>query len=388
MMYSVNQEFFQTRVNRIGKGIGLIICLIVLQFSGFMLAKDVLNPDKPLKGKWDFRLKKVWEIEKLGKKPLAHPQQILITKEGKIVVADRALECIYVLNKKGKKLFTFACKGVGRGKVTGVTRIFGQEELIVIDGKNINYFSPKGKFTRAYSRKSYFFSPRLFVNDSIFIGAPFSKIEIKRGRGKIMLVDLNRKRKKTIGQFHLSPYGIVQQGKKEYGIYDEAFTPTMVIGHHQGRLFYGLNDSYTISVGDMSGNKIFSFGIKRKDRTTTADQMRQRLKKAGIPTLIFADLLHQLPKKITHFNRIEIHSGYIYVFITPLKLYPRERFIDIFSLAGEYLYKAKIVLPEGNQMMATIFSNLVIKNNDILVAYRKDKGKVIIGKYNIKLPRD
>jgi len=388
MKYPIIQALYQVKEKKMQKGIGLIFCLIVCLFSSLIFAQNVTNPDKPLRGEWDFQPSVVWEIEKLGKDPLIHPQQILLTNEGKLAVIDRGFDCIYVLNKRGKKLFTFACKGVGPGKVTGVTRIFSQEDLVVVDSRKINYYSAKGKFTKAYNRKSYFYSPRLFVNNNIFVGVPFSKMEFKKSRGKIMLIDLKRRRKKLIGQFHLSPYGIIPQGTKEYGIYDEAFTPTMIIGHHKGRLYYGLNDSYSIAVGDLSGNKLFTFGIKRKDRPATPEQMRQRLKMTGIPTLALADLLHQLPKKITQFNRLEIHSGYIFVFVTPLNLYPRERSIDIFSLTGKYLYQAKIVLPEGRQMLATIFSNLIIHGKEMFVAYRKGKGKVVIGKFKIKLPEN
>ena len=45
--------------------------ILILLIAFFQAA--VVNPDKPLKGEWDFKLKKVWEIDRAGDDLLGKP---------------------------------------------------------------------------------------------------------------------------------------------------------------------------------------------------------------------------------------------------------------------------------------------------------------------------
>ncbi len=43
-----------------------------------------------------------------------------------------------------------------------------------------------------------------------------------------------------------------------------SITPVMVIGENNGKIFYGMNDSYLIQISDLSGKNTGAFSLESK----------------------------------------------------------------------------------------------------------------------------
>lgn len=74
------------------------LSLFVLLFCGLLLYADIKNRDKPAKGEWDFRMEKIWEIEKAGDEIFGHPFSMTVSDEGMLYVFD---------TKNGTNVFPF-----------------------------------------------------------------------------------------------------------------------------------------------------------------------------------------------------------------------------------------------------------------------------------------
>jgi hypothetical protein len=65
--------------------------LILLLVTAFLRVQAaVVNPDKPLKGEWDLKLTKVWEINKAGDDVFGFPFSLTATDDGTLYVHDPA----------------------------------------------------------------------------------------------------------------------------------------------------------------------------------------------------------------------------------------------------------------------------------------------------------
>ena len=91
--------------NRILIPIVLFLCSIALLFP------QVVNKDKPHHGEWDFRLEKVWEIERAGNEVLGRPQGIMVSDEGILYVSDSGNKIDYIFAQDGHFIGSFAERG-------------------------------------------------------------------------------------------------------------------------------------------------------------------------------------------------------------------------------------------------------------------------------------
>jgi hypothetical protein len=54
-----------------------IVLLILLLFAAFLMTAEVKNPDKPLKGEWDLKPEKVWELTDANGKVFTTPDFVV-----------------------------------------------------------------------------------------------------------------------------------------------------------------------------------------------------------------------------------------------------------------------------------------------------------------------
>ena len=68
--------------------------ILLLSIAFFQAA--VVNRDKPRKGEWDFKLEKVWEIDRAGDDLLGRPFSLTATEDGILYVYDTANDTNYI----------------------------------------------------------------------------------------------------------------------------------------------------------------------------------------------------------------------------------------------------------------------------------------------------
>lgn len=65
-----------------------IVWLLVPLIFVFILSADIENPDKPKKGIWDFKLERIWQIERAGEDVFGRPFSLLVSEEGYVYLYD------------------------------------------------------------------------------------------------------------------------------------------------------------------------------------------------------------------------------------------------------------------------------------------------------------
>jgi hypothetical protein len=368
----------------------LRLIIIVLLTASVLSIADVKvnNPDKPVKGEWDFKLQKVWAVDSAGDAVFAEIRQLGVSDSGRVYLHDRKNKKYYIFSPGGEFLKAFGKKGEGPGEVKWMeqARFFlVGDEMIIADSDNIHYFSADGDFIRSV-RNSYFQrQPRLFISKAEFLSAPPLMVDTRGKDAAIRLYNLESGKEKMVTRFDVFKGGVARSGGMVVAMVVRGLTPMMILGYYDGRLYYGMNDSYRIAVSDLEGKEITTFGIQRKAKTISDDVKRKQFsgRDSRIPKEMLEKIIKTLPDQLTFFDRIEVHNGLIYVHISQLA--PEEtnsREIDIFSREGKYLYRAVVKVDDGDSITA----GPVIKNNHIYLTLEDEEGMISLVKYKVSLP--
>jgi hypothetical protein len=131
----------------------LILLMLVLSIG--LLSEEIMNPDKPLKGDWDLKAEKVWEVTNYGKKAMAVPTVGAVSDDGTICVYDCKYWVNYLLDKDGNYIGKFGKRGEGPGEIKSQMNMFSVNDKFIISSYlRINYFTKKGKYvkTDSYTR--------------------------------------------------------------------------------------------------------------------------------------------------------------------------------------------------------------------------------------------
>ena len=160
------------------------------------------------------------------------------------------------------------------------------------------------------------------------------------------------------------------------------------MGGDSERLCYGLSDSYRITISDLLGKKLGAFSLMRKRGRVDRNYLKKFLGQWGDPPDVVERWAKDMPDRLTHFGRIEIHNGLIYVYKTQFGSKAREnQQIDIFSLRGEYLYRALLKPGRGLTIHSPVNGSILIKGGYLTMAVQDDAGERRIIKYGISLPK-
>ncbi|MCP5049172.1 MAG: hypothetical protein GY940_18530, partial [bacterium] len=163
-------------------------------------------------------------------------------------------------------------------------------------------------------------------------------------------------------------------------------TPMMIIGYHKDRLYFGMNDVYEITVSDMKGRIENTFGIIREKRSISTKVIEDQLvedAKNKAPVELLRRIAKLLPNKLTHFNRIQVHNGLIYVF-TSYYIWNNIQQIDVFSPKGKFLYRGFIQLPEEYKFTSS--QGLTVHKGFLYAALENEEGNIVVGKFKMEMP--
>ncbi len=373
---------------------GILVALIVFSFY---LSSEVKNPDKPLKGDWDFKLKKVWEVRAAGKNVFARVDGIVTANNGALIVFDSKKGINHIFSNEGKYITSFGPRGEGPGEIRDQEHSFFVNDRIVIpDINKIHYFATDGSHIKSVVIKGRRHRPSFFLNENEFVTATVIPQDAPDGIGDISIIDVGSGKRTIIKKFSIFKGGTAGKGAHEIHLVVNALTPMMIFGYDHNssprskRFYYGMSDTYMINVANISGKVLDSFSLDRKKRKISTEAKKVRFKRLyqSEPADVVDKLIKSLPDEATYFNRIEIIDGLIYVFEPYLEYYTRHQQVDIFSQEGKYLFRAFIKPGENLNIIFSHFNNFVIKNGHLYIVLEDEykEGEILIAKYKIVLP--
>jgi hypothetical protein len=293
----------------------------------------------------------------------------------------------YIFDRDGRFVRAFGKKGQGPGEIQDQKSFFlvGQT-LVLVDTAKLHYFSKDGDYLKSESNYYYRRRPVIFLDERRFIAAPLGIFEAFEGKGKIVVFDLESGRETVIHEFLIFSGGTARVGKLVGSLIVEGLTPLMTIGCADGRIYYGMSDSYTIHAADLNGKRLGKFSLERKRRKVSPEEKAQRFEEfPQMSRPARQQIMDTTPDEITFFSRIESHQGLIYVF-EPEVSSRNVQAIDIFSPEGRYLYRSKITVGEELQMMPQQSANPLLTDNHLYVVLADKDLHVKIRKYKISLP--
>lgn len=362
--------------------------ILFLSFVFFQAA--VVNPDKPRKGEWDFKLEKIWEIDRAGDDVLGKPFSLTAAEDGTLYIYDPANDVNYIFDKYGNFIRAFARSGQGPGEV------MGQELIHVVNGKvyipainGIKVFTKNGEFIQTLKQEGRPLDPRIFLNEDEIISAPKTAVFLPDGKGEIIRKNIKTGDEKVISGFSLQDWGMAQAGENVVDIISIGFSPLMILGYTENRIYWGMNTSYMINVTDLNGEKITTFSVKRRSKKVSDNFKKKYFESPNLPAEMIDQIAESFPNEISFFHRIEVHNGLVYVFVPDVDLESKRakiKQIDIFSPEGEYLYRAHILFEENRHHLFSPLNNLIIQNGHLYAVLMDDEYNALVAKYKIALP--
>ena len=364
----------------------LIVCSCVEGFS-----KEVKNIDNPLKGNWDFKMQHQWTIKEAGTEPFTIIDDFECSDDGMIYVMDRKRFNVFLFDKKGKFLSAIGKRGEGPGEFTTLRSLYLIDKyLVIVDDRNILYFSPKGKFINSILNNHVNVSPVSFINTDTFISVTiFAGADNNSDKGIVAINDLKLKKQIKLFEFPKWKKGSITVKRIEgnlthtttYSYSVSNLTPGMVLHYQKGKLYFGMNNKYKIKVSGLDAKEIFHFTIERERKKASSKYKDRIVKGFNFPDDIKKQVRKRLPDYLNYFERIYVdEKGFIYVFATGEDK-ANVRRIDIFSDKGKYIYSSKVQIEEGYSI-----KNIYIKNSSMYINNVSNED-VMISKYNILLPK-
>jgi hypothetical protein len=367
-----------------------ILILMVMLLLWFSLSPEVVNKDKPLKGQWDFKLKKVWEIDQAGDELFGNLNTLLVSADGFIYVRDNKNHRTYIFDTDGKYLKFFAPRGEGPGEVRyNMDSYLLGDTFIIADFDRVHFFKKDGSFIKSVRNMFFRRRPAFFLNENEFIAAPVNIFQRSDRKGTITKVNLVTGKESVISEFQIFTGGDVRYGQNgpRRLIIIVGLTPLMTVGRGSGKLYYGISNTYKIKVTDLEGKPLYSFLVKRKNKKIAADEKKQLFSSVrNLDQEKQKQLIKNFPDEPTYFYHIEEIESLTYVFVPdPLSRFPghqNPKQIDIFSAEGKYLYKADVKFERGLKPRS-----IPIKGNYLYAILEDENGELRIAKYQITFPQ-
>jgi hypothetical protein len=259
---------------------------------------------------------------------------------------------------------------------------------VVADITKISYFTYDGTFIRSVRNDFFKRQPRVFINDDAFITAPIGLLEVPPDNpvGKLSIINLKTDKETLITKFKVYAGGVAADRGNTRVIVMPGLTPIMTIGYHNNRIYYGRNDSYVINVTDLNGKFLNTFSIKnRKKKRMTHEEKLNIFALHDWPSNVKKEVAEGLPNDLTYFNHIKVHNGLIYVYGAYVTSVSSMQ-IDIFSLDGKYLYKARVTPGKGLKIIPAN-DGIIISKGYMYIALEDENGDQKVEKYRISLPK-
>jgi hypothetical protein len=364
---------------------------VILLMLAALLFPGLKNPDKPVKGVWDFKPKKAWEIENAGDEIIGKIGQIEVNQDETVYVFDRT-GVNYIFDKNGIFIRGFAKKGEGPGEIQKQRKLFCIKDMIlIVDNHKIHYFTKQGTYVKSVRNDYYQQSPVIFINKDEFVSAVPTIYYKPDGKGIAAKYHIPSGKETIITEYPLFNGGVTEIRQDTYFLWIALeLAPTMTLGYDDNnrKLYYGISDSYKINIADLNGKISDNFSVERKKKKISPQLKRGRFQPSTIPEFALKKLLNGYPDELTYFTRIGIDNGMIYVYLSDLgPSYQHRQDIDIFSLDGKYQYRSGIKFDENTEIIEANFDRgILIRRDSVYVGLEDEEGNVKIAKFKIILP--
>ena len=363
----------------------LLLFVLSLCLSGLVVAADVKNPDAPLKGDWDLKAKKLWEVSNYGKKVMAMPAVETVLDDETLCVYDYKTRENYLFNRNGKFVASFGKEGEGPGEIRSQRNVFaGEGKFIIVDYLLIHYFSNTGKYLKTVRYTRAWGFPTLFINDDEYLShETLDTFEIH-------WINLAKGSYKSIKEISYYQEGVSFAGEQgRMTIILPCVTPAILCAFDQKnkKLYYGKNDSYTIYAMNQEGIVSDRFSINREKRDFTSKMKKKLNKEIALSPAQWK----RFPSHLTYFNKIQILDEFIFVYVIYFGDYWKEQQIDIFSLDGKYLYRTVFKPGNEEEICSSGYpagKQVIIKDGFLYTSLLDKDGDTKVVKYQVSLPKN
>jgi hypothetical protein len=368
----------------------LILFLLFLLSLMLYPQKIVSNKDKPLKGTWDFHMEKLWEIREVGGEVFANISEMEADDQETLYVVDHKNFKIFIIDKNGKLISSFGRRGEGPGEFKQLESCFLVNDQLVFPDRSANkihYFSKEGKFLKSVVIPNDL-SPRVLIDENQLISVPYINWRDPKGKASAFIYSIKNKNKKTLFEFSTYKKGMVRKtsgsSSTSYSFSYSALTPIMVLGYYHGKLYYGFNNVYKITVKDIKSlEEELTFTLEREKSKVPAGFKDDVLKGIDWPESIKMEIKKGFPDYYTYFEGITCDQNEnIYVSLTftdPDQLNKKK--LDIFSTAGQYIYSAEITVEEDVEIRGS-----TLQGDKLYLPLETEEGDLKLVKYKIRLP--
>jgi hypothetical protein len=351
------------------------------------LHSQIKNDDHPQKGSWNFKLEKIWEVDKAGNDEFGKIAELLVpdNDHGNIYVRDFKHNISYIFDENGQYLGSFAKQGSGEGELAHYLNRFSAEDHIVLGTpEKLNFYSQDGTFVTSFENNIFLRFPLLFLNKEEFIYAPpLPKSPVSQK--KLMRYNLDSGEDKLVLDFSQGT-NTTESEKPAPMLMIFGLTPQVRLASDEKKICFGRSDEYTLFVADLKGNMDFSFSLERGKNTVTKEDKKKHFLGVSIPEDRIDAIIEQMPDKMTYFSQIKILDGLIFVYaVSDIERTHNQQTIDVFSEKGKYLYQG--IIKFGDDLKFGSPSNLVFNKNFVYVILESQKGHQTLAKYRISLPK-
>ncbi len=338
-------------------GLKMLIFSILLVLAQLQLFPAVVsNSGAKLDKIYQFPMQELWRVTGGEEEEdlFGFVIGIAVTDSGNLFCRDIRNRKYYAFEKNGKFIRHFGKAGEGPSEVqnTGGAGITSYRNTVMIqDTGKILYFDDQGRFKRTVRHIG---SISLFLSEDEVIVAPQNIQNLPSDQAKMKYVNLITKKERVIADFTLFKGGTINREGINASVTIPSITPVMVIGEHNGSVYYGMNSTYSIHISDLQGKKRGNFLLKSRIDKVSLKQREDVLWKVGrglAPREVVRRLAKTMPDTETHFSSIQVVGKHIYVFKS--HFIPRNyQIIDIFSKGGKHLTRAKVSIDAGHAISA------------------------------------
>lgn len=364
-----------------------LIILFIALFMISLLSAEVNNPDKPLRGEWDFNPQKIWEVNRVGDKLFERPSELRASPDEMLYLHDFDHKVSYIFNHSGEFINSFAKQGEQSGEVDRYLNCFIAGDRVVIGTPNkLHFYTREGMFIKSYENNLFERFPLLFVSEDGFLYSP--RVGSNIAEDKVRIVRKNLKTGEEVGWDEFS----IAKGKKSpeggMALVILGLTPQIKVGFDPDseRIYYGRSDDYSIHVAELTGKRLFTFNLDRDRKAVTEKDKWRHFEQTRLPKERIEKILPSLPNFLTQYMRIQVVEGLVFIFSTESLDRRQEKLaVDIFSPEGKYLYRSYLKFRDDSPSYTHV-EKVVIKNTHLYAVLENEEGRSSLVKYKINMP--
>jgi hypothetical protein len=342
-------------------------------------------PEVSTPQEWAFEAEKVWEIHQVGDDELLRPAEPRVADDGTLFIHDFERHVSYIVDKDGNPVGPFASRGSNEGEVPFYINCFPAGNHVVVGAMDmLHFFTSQGQFVKAVPNNLFVRFPLAFKNENEFWVAPGALGDSQDSLAVITQVNLISGEETTAHEFAL----VGDERQPTGGAVVLGLTPQvkMAFDSQSDRIYFGKNSDTIIYWRTADGSEAGSFSFTGEQRPVSETDKRNHFAKFDIPEDRVAAIVDVLPDRMTHYHRIRIINGLVYLFSAEnIAHHHSGQIVDVYSPDGRHLYHGQVQVEEGWYVASP--DNLQLVDGFVYAVQENDEGDKKIVKYNVTMPQ-